>query len=169
MKNFIHFASNFFLTLEYIKFWTNIPKMSVNSQFRNTYLGTTWVISRHSEMGSPLTSFIMFYFSLPVSLGCGATSSENCTYFESTSNSGTNAGACRMKLCKCSPDICQVSTTSGSKIRTNLRSWYFVPQCAEISVALVMPRRKIQFLSRTSGKIHCKTSEASVYNVFWSK
>ncbi|XP_059097889.1 uncharacterized protein LOC131892134 [Tigriopus californicus] len=38
-------------------------------------------------------------------LGCGSTSSQNCTYFEST---GTEAGSCRMKICPCNGNICQL-------------------------------------------------------------
>jgi len=38
-------------------------------------------------------------------LGCGSTSSENCTYFDSA---GTpTAGACRATVCKCNSNICQ--------------------------------------------------------------
>ena len=40
-----------------------------------------------------------------VTLGCGASSSENCTYFEVT---GANDGPCSAEICKCSDDICQV-------------------------------------------------------------
>lgn len=39
------------------------------------------------------------------SLGCGGSSSENCTYFESNS---VGTGDCKAKICKCSSDICQV-------------------------------------------------------------
>ncbi|XP_059097890.1 uncharacterized protein LOC131892135 [Tigriopus californicus] len=38
-------------------------------------------------------------------LGCGSTSSQNCTYFEST---GTEVGSCRMKVCPCNDNICQL-------------------------------------------------------------
>lgn len=37
--------------------------------------------------------------------GCGTTTSENCTYFES---SNPSAGACVLEVCKCSSDICQL-------------------------------------------------------------
>ncbi|XP_059097782.1 uncharacterized protein LOC131892064 [Tigriopus californicus] len=36
---------------------------------------------------------------------CGATSNENCTYFES---SGGEIGACQLKICPCSDNICQL-------------------------------------------------------------
>lgn len=39
------------------------------------------------------------------SVGCGASSSENCTYFEVTN---APLGACTAKVCKCSSDICQM-------------------------------------------------------------
>lgn len=37
--------------------------------------------------------------------GCGTTTSENCTYFDSSSPA---AGACVLEVCKCSSDICQL-------------------------------------------------------------
>ena len=40
-----------------------------------------------------------------VEISCGSTSSENCTYFVST---GGEVGACRIKICPCSDDICQM-------------------------------------------------------------
>ena len=40
-----------------------------------------------------------------VTIGCGQTSSENCTYFDSSS---PTAGACSVTICPCSNDICQV-------------------------------------------------------------
>jgi len=38
-------------------------------------------------------------------LGCGGTSSENCTYFQS---GGQEVGQCRLKICPCSDNICQL-------------------------------------------------------------
>eukprot|EP00095_Tigriopus_kingsejongensis_P003561 maker-scaffold877_size102761-snap-gene-0.12 protein:Tk03561 transcript:maker-scaffold877_size102761-snap-gene-0.12-mRNA-1 annotation:"PREDICTED: uncharacterized protein LOC100161421" len=38
-------------------------------------------------------------------LNCGASSTENCTYFEST---GGEVGACRATVCPCSDNICQL-------------------------------------------------------------
>ncbi len=43
---------------------------------------------------------------ISVSLGCGSTTSENMTYFESGST--VNSGACRAKICKCNSNICQM-------------------------------------------------------------
>ena len=36
---------------------------------------------------------------------CGQTSSENCTYFEST---GSEIGACQLEICRCSSNVCQL-------------------------------------------------------------
>ncbi|XP_059097284.1 uncharacterized protein LOC131891672 [Tigriopus californicus] len=36
---------------------------------------------------------------------CGATSSENCTYFES---GGVDAGSCKLEICPCGGNICQL-------------------------------------------------------------
>ena len=41
-----------------------------------------------------------------VSLGCGATISENNSYFVSSGSS--SSGDCRLKVCQCNDDICQV-------------------------------------------------------------
>ena len=41
-------------------------------------------------------------------MGCGSTSSENCTYFEVT---GASNGPCTSKICKVNDNICQVSFT----------------------------------------------------------
>eukprot|EP00095_Tigriopus_kingsejongensis_P011400 maker-scaffold68_size422247-snap-gene-3.21 protein:Tk11400 transcript:maker-scaffold68_size422247-snap-gene-3.21-mRNA-1 annotation:"hypothetical protein GUITHDRAFT_74010" len=37
--------------------------------------------------------------------GCGTTTSENCTYFESD---GTSSGICTLKVCRCNDSICQL-------------------------------------------------------------
>jgi hypothetical protein len=54
-----------------------------------------------------LISFEMCFCTFLVTLGCGTTSSENCTYFDIAST--INAGACTAKICKCNSNICQVS------------------------------------------------------------
>merc|ERR1711944_167438 len=38
-------------------------------------------------------------------IGCGGSTSENCTYFE---YSGSNTGACNARVCKLSSAICQI-------------------------------------------------------------
>ena len=46
---------------------------------------------------------------MTVTAGCGASTTENCTYFESPSSATTvNGGPCRLKACKCSSNICQM-------------------------------------------------------------
>ena len=49
---------------------------------------------------------ILIVHLLLVTIACGATTSENCTYFESQ---GSETGACRAKICKCDSNICQVT------------------------------------------------------------
>ncbi len=46
------------------------------------------------------------FLGIIVTLGCGSSSSENCTYFENTSGSLT--GSCRAQICRCSSSICQI-------------------------------------------------------------
>ena len=53
---------------------------------------------------------LLSYFLLIVTLRCGGSSSENCTYFESSGTAST--GACRAQICPCSNNICQVSRHS---------------------------------------------------------
>ena len=40
------------------------------------------------------------------SIGCGASTAENTTYFESSTTVST--GPCTAKVCKCSSDVCQI-------------------------------------------------------------
>ncbi len=49
----------------------------------------------------------VIFIYIPVTLTCGEVSSENCTYFESSS---PVAGACTVTICPCNNDICQVSS-----------------------------------------------------------
>ena len=66
-----------------------------------------------------LTYYISNYFHLiTVTIGCGATTRENCTYFES---SNLGSGACRSKICPCSDDICQVLGILKSRINLPLK------------------------------------------------
>ena len=55
-----------------------------------------------------MNNYWSILFPSKVTVGCGATSSENCTYFEVT---GAIAGACRMNICK-QNNICQVGITN---------------------------------------------------------
>ena len=45
----------------------------------------------------------MFFFLLLVTLNCGGSASENCTYFDSSTT--VASGACKAKICRCSDDI----------------------------------------------------------------
>ena len=45
-----------------------------------------------------------------VTLGCGSSTTENCTYFE-VQNSAAMSGQCRTQICKCQSDICQIRYT----------------------------------------------------------
>ncbi len=42
-----------------------------------------------------------------VTLGCGAQTNENCTYFEEA-NKAITAGPCQARICKMNANICQV-------------------------------------------------------------
>ena len=44
-------------------------------------------------------------FDISVTIGCGGSTSENCTYFE---YSGSNTGPCNARICKLSSSICQI-------------------------------------------------------------
>ena len=46
------------------------------------------------------------YLSISVTIGCGGSSSENCTYFEV---SAAPTGPCNGQVCKSNSNICQVS------------------------------------------------------------
>ena len=50
------------------------------------------------------------FFNL-VTLGCGQTSTENCSYFQSV---GGEIGECRVKICPCREHICQLRLDFGS-------------------------------------------------------
>ena len=45
-----------------------------------------------------------------VSLGCGGTSRENCTYFSSSNGGGSQpgGGGCTAKVCPCGANVCQL-------------------------------------------------------------
>ena len=48
---------------------------------------------------------ILIFPNLIVQVSCGESSSENCTYFISD---GNEVGQCRIKICPCSDNICQL-------------------------------------------------------------
>merc|ERR1712001_100514 len=64
------------------------------------------------------------------SVGCGASSSENCTYFEVT---GANDGPCSAEICKCSDDICQIRLDFDTFVITG-------PQTSSTSVAKLIAK-----------------------------
>lgn len=44
---------------------------------------------------------------------CGGNRKENCTYFESNGNGNRDdmePYSCKLRICKCGPKICQVTT-----------------------------------------------------------
>ena len=75
---------------------------------------------------------------ISVQLNCGQSSSENCTYFQS---SGSEVGQCRIKICPCSDNICQLrldfqnfvinqpKTTVESVQKINSKLFYDLGQC----------------------------------------
>ena len=71
------------------------------------YRGGSILYLLYWTLGSILTGifFIKHALSFSVTVGCGSSSGENCTYFEVT---GAVAGACASQICV-SDDVCQVS------------------------------------------------------------
>ena len=57
-------------------------------------------------MKKDLANFSNDFNFFTVTLGCGETTSENCSYMI---NPGTiSAGECRLRVCPCSEHICQI-------------------------------------------------------------
>ena len=54
-------------------------------------------------------------FILLVTLNCGGSTSENCTYFDSSTTVAN--GACKAEVCKCSTDIWCATSISFSILR----------------------------------------------------
>ncbi len=69
------------------------------------------LVSYKSIMSSLNIPFIDS-FVVPVTLRCGSSSNENCTYFES---SGSEIGGCSVKICQCDSNVCQVMERNGSR------------------------------------------------------
>ncbi len=64
-----------------------------------------------------------FWVRFSVSIYCGQTSMENCTYFESNK---IYPGGCKATICPCGKGICQASTTQFFFAETNeLFIWFF--------------------------------------------
>ena len=68
------------------------------------YTYITYLFSSTS-MKSNLSLLTLIIILHLVTLSCGGISSENCTYFQS---SGQEVGQCRIKICPCSDNICQL-------------------------------------------------------------
>eukprot|EP00093_Oithona_nana_P004330 04330.XXX_134142_132652_1 [CDS] Oithona nana genome sequencing. len=80
--------------------------------------------------------------------GCGAEASENCTYFQS---SGTETGQCRLKICPCSDNICQLrldfqtfvinqpKITAESVQKINTQMFYDKLQCQTDQFSVTAP------------------------------
>ncbi len=67
------------------------------------------LVSLISYNFSAISKFFIPVFAkknISVTLTCGGTSSENCTYFDSSS---PVAGGCSVTICPCNNNICQVS------------------------------------------------------------
>ena len=71
-----------------------------------TPLGTLWNCCTSKWYCNK--SFLAVWFTfVSVVLGCGGSTSQNCSYFQSSANT-LQSGQCTLKICKCSTDICQV-------------------------------------------------------------
>jgi len=67
------------------------------------------------------------FLKFSVTVNCGARISENCTYFEST---GSETGACKVTICRCNSNVCQVIISSGrAQILETARPWKFEIIC----------------------------------------
>ena len=65
-----------------------------------------YVSTKNNLLGILNLKICLYFFLFKVSLGCGATISENNSYFVSSGSS--SSGDCRLKVCQCNDDICQV-------------------------------------------------------------
>ena len=65
-----------------------------------------YVSTKNNLLGILNLKIYLYFFFFKVSLGCGATISENNSYFVSSGSS--SSGDCRLKVCQCNDDICQV-------------------------------------------------------------
>ncbi len=55
-----------------------------------------------------LIIWFFFFWYLAVTVSCGETSSENCTFFNSGAGGGIMSGGCQVTICPISSNICQV-------------------------------------------------------------
>lgn len=66
----------------------------------------------------------LYYFL--VNLNCGQMSSENCTYFQSSTT--VAAGQCAVTICPCNSNICQVQKSTNNQILIVL-IFFCLPSC----------------------------------------
>ena len=97
-------------------------------------------------------------FDISVTIGCGGSTSENCTYFE---YSGSNSGPCNARVCKISSSICQ--------IRLDLDTFIITGPSTAVTTNAKMINDGGQLRASNSGKIftqrtNCATDTFSVGN-----
>jgi hypothetical protein len=113
------------------------------------------------QISSPNTDKVMCSMlqqNFPVTLGCGGKISENCTYFQSASSSQA-AGQCGVTICKCSSDICQVTTiTKGHNEGRGLSDEIFVKGSAKVELKIRINNDKI---TRRKGAVVAERSNSS--------
>ena len=69
------------------------------------------------------------WYVFSVTLNCGGTSTENCTYFDSSTSVLT--GACKAKICKANSNICQIRLDFSTFVITG-------PSTSSVSVGLML-------------------------------
>ncbi len=74
----------------------------MNEYPENHYLAPSHIYTTQSQVCSTNTDLKS---NISVTIGCGGSTSENCTYFEYT---GSNTGSCNARVCKLSSAICQI-------------------------------------------------------------
>ena len=97
-------------------------------------------------------------FDISVTIGCGGSTSENCTYFEYT---GTNSGPCNARVCKLSSAICQ--------IRLDLDTFIITGPSTAVTTNAVMVELGGMIRAANGGKIitqrtNCATDTFSIGN-----
>ena len=95
---------------------------------------------------------------ISVTIGCGGSSSENCTYFE---YSGSNSGPCNARICKLSNAICQ--------IRLDLNTFIITGPSTAVTTNAVMVELGGMIRAANGGKIitqrtNCATDTFSIGN-----
>ena len=101
---------------------TKVNGCGISKIIRFCFLDSTWNCLQQTLLMMDVSFEKCQIRFILVTLGCGGKSSQNCTYFESSTAPG--AGACGITICECSTDICQVSLPHNStdNCRVSLRS-----------------------------------------------